>query len=304
MLLTLWLMSVIVFAVAEIVPGDVAHTILGQFATPEAIANLRRELGLDYPAPVLYMRWIGGFVTGQWGYSPSFDAPISSVIPGRLFNSLVLAVAALIVIVPLSIALGTIAALRQDRFSDRLISISGLSLMAVPEFVSGIVLLTICGVWLRLLPTTGLAAGGSPLTSPQYLILPALSLGIVFFGYITRMMRASTIAVLDSAYVRTALLKGLPLRRVLTRHVLPNALIPTLTVVMSQIGYLVGGLVVVETLFGYPGIGSLLLSAGLHHDVPLLQDCVMIVAVIYMLGNLSADLLYAYLNPRIRYGAS
>jgi peptide/nickel transport system permease protein len=118
------------------------------------------------------------------------------------------------------------------------------------------------------------------------------------------MMRASTIAVLDSAYVRTALLKGLPLRRVLTRHVLPNALIPTLTVVMSQIGYLVGGLVVVETLFGYPGIGSLLLSAGLHHDVPLLQDCVMIVAVIYMLGNLSADLLYAYLNPRIRYGAS
>jgi len=304
MLLTLWLMSVIVFAVAEIVPGDVAHTILGQFATPEAIANLRHELGLDYPAPVLYLRWIGGFVTGQWGYSPSFDAPIASVIPGRLFNSLVLAAAALIVIVPLSIALGTIAALRQDRLSDRLISISGLSLMAVPEFVSGILLLTIFGIWLRLLPTTGLAGGGNPLTSPQYLILPALSLGIVLFGYIARMMRASTIAVLDSAYVRTALLKGLPLRRVLTRHVLPNALIPTLTVVMSQIGYLVGGLVVVETLFGYPGIGSLLLSAGLHHDVPLLQDCVMIVAVIYMLGNLSADLLYAYLNPRIRYGAS
>ena len=304
MLLTLWLMSIIVFVIAEIVPGDVAHTILGQFATPDAIANLRHELGLDYPAPVLYLRWVAGFITGQWGYSPSFDASISSLIPNRLFNSLVLAAAALIVIVPLSIALGTVAALRQDRLTDRVISITGLSLMAVPEFVSGIVLLTIFGVWLRLLPTTGLAGGGSPLTSPQYLILPALALGIVFFGYIARMMRASTIAVLESAYVRTAMLKGLPLRLVLRRHVLPNALVPTLTVVTSQIGYLVGGLVVVETLFGYPGIGNLLLSAGLHHDVPLLEDCVMIVAVIYMLGNLSADLLYAYLNPRIRYSAA
>lgn len=304
MLLTLWLMSVIVFLAAEIVPGDVAHTVLGQFATPEAVANLRHELGLDYPPPVLYLRWIGGFVSGQWGYSPSFDTPISSLIPDRLINSLVLAAAALIVIVPLSIALGTVAALRQDRFADRVISIAGLSLMAVPEFVSGIVLLTVSGVWLHLLPTTGLAGGGSPFTAPEYLILPSLALGIVFFGYIARMMRASTIAVLQSAYVRTALLKGLPFRLVLTRHVLRNALVPTLTVVTSQIGYLVGGLVVVETLFGYPGIGSLLLSAGLHHDVPLLEDCVMIVAIIYMLGNLSADLLYAYLNPRIRYSAS
>jgi len=301
LLLTLWLMSIVVFVAAQIVPGDVAHTILGQYATPDSVRALRAQLGLDEPAPVQYLRWIGGFVTGQWGASPSYDTPIASLIPGRLGNSLILTVAALVVIVPLSIALGMVAALRQDRLADRLISIIGLSLMAIPEFVSGIVLLTVFGVWLHVLPTTTVSSGGSPLTTPQYLIAPTLSLGIVFFGYVARMMRASTIAVLDSPYTRTAILKGLPRRTVLLRHVLRNALVPTITVVTSQIGYLVGGLVVVETLFGYPGIGSLLLNAGLHHDIPLLEDCVMIIAVIYMLANLVADLVYAYLNPQIRH---
>ncbi len=301
LLLTLWLMSILVFVVTSVLPGDVAQTILGRNATPEAVAGLREQLDLDHPPPVLYLRWITGFVTGDWGDSPSLRVPISSVLPNRLFNSLVLAVAALIVIVPLSIVLGVIAALRQDRPADRIISITSLSLMAVPEFVSGIVLLTIFGIWLRWLPTTSVAAGGNPLTEPRYLVLPVLSLSLVFVGYVSRMMRASTIAVLGSAYVRTATLKGLPLRQVLLRHVLRNALVPTMTVVMSSIGYLVGGLVIVESLFGYPGLGSLLLYAGLHHDVPLLEACAMIIAVIYMAGNLAADLLYAYLNPQIRY---
>ncbi len=214
-----------------------------------------------------------------------------------------LAVATLVVIVPLSIAFGTLAALRQDRVTDRVVSITGLSLMAVPEFVSGIIMLTIFGIWLHWLPTTSVSAGGNPLTTPQYLVLPVLALGLVFFGYVSRMMRASTITVLGSAYMRTAMLKGLPMRLVLIRHVLRNALVPTITVVMSSIGYLVGGLVVVENLFGYPGLGSLLLYAGLHHDVPLLEDCVMIIAVMYMMGNLVADLLYAYLNPQDRFAA-
>ncbi|HZS92568.1 MAG TPA: ABC transporter permease [Chloroflexota bacterium] len=299
--LTLWLMSIAVFVITEVLPGNVAQTILGHSATPEAVAALQHQLGLDAPPPVLYVRWITGFVSGNWGDSPSLQTPISSLIPGRLFNSLVLAVAALIVIMPLSIAFGVLAALRQDRFVDRIISITGLSLMAVPEFVSGIILLSIFGIWLHWLPTSSVAAGGDPLTSPQYLVLPVLALGIVFFGYVARMMRASTIAVLGSAYTRTAMLKGLPLRLVLRRHVLRNALVPTITVVMSSIGYLVGGLVVVENLFSYPGIGGLLLTAGLSHDVPLLEDCVMIIAVIYMASNLAADLLYAYLNPQIRY---
>ena len=301
LLLTLWLMSVLVFVVTSVLPGDVAQTILGRNATPEAVAGLREQLDLNHPPPVLYLRWITGFVTGDWGDSPSLRVPISSVLPNRLFNSLVLAGAALIVIVPLSIVLGMVAALRQDRPADRIISITSLSLMAVPEFVSGIVLLSVFGIWLRWLPTTSVAAGGNPLTEPRYLVLPVLSLSLVFVGYVSRMMRASTIAVLGSAYVRTATLKGIPLRQVLLRHVLRNALVPTMTVVMSSIGYLVGGLVIVESLFGYPGLGSLLLYAGLHHDVPLLEACAMIIAVIYMAGNLAADLLYAYLNPQIRY---
>jgi peptide/nickel transport system permease protein len=302
MLLTLWLMSILVFVITTVLPGDVAYTILGRSATPEQAAALRRQLGLDHPAPVLYLRWITGFVTGNWGDSHSLQLPIASVLPNRLFNSLVLAVAALIVIVPLSIAFGTLAALKRDRFTDRAISVTGLALMATPEFVSGIILLTVFGVVLQWLPTTSVAAGGNPLTTPQFLVLPVLTLSLVFFGYVSRMMRASTIAVLESAYIRTATLKGLPRRQVLVRHLLRNALVPTITVVMSSIGYLVGGLVIVESLFGYPGLGSLLLYAGLHHDVPLLEACVMIVAVVYMGGNLIADLLYAYLNPQIRYG--
>lgn len=303
MLLTLWLMSILVFAITTILPGDVAYTILGRSATPEQAAALRRQMDLDHPPPVLYLRWITGFVTGNWGDSHSLQLPIASILPNRLFNSLVLAVAALIVIVPLSIAFGTLAALKRDRFTDRAISVTGLALMATPEFVSGIILLTVFGVVLQWLPTTSVAAGGNPLTEPQLVVLPVLTLSLVFFGYVSRMMRASTIAVLDSAYMRTATLKGLPRRQLVVRHLLRNALVPTITVVMSSIGYLAGGLVVVESLFGYPGLGSLLLYAGLHHDVPLLEACAMIVAVIYMGGNLIADLLYAYLNPQIRYGS-
>ena len=302
MLLTLWLMSILVFVITSVLPGDVAQTILGKSATPNQVAALRQQLDLDHPPHVLYLRWISGFLTGNWGDSHSLQVPISSVLPNRLFNSLVLTGAALIVIVPLSITFGTTAALRQDHPTDRVISVLGLSLMAVPEFVSGIILLTVFGVWLKWLPTTSVAAGGNPLTTPQFVVLPVLTLSIVFFGYVSRMMRASTIAVLGSAYIRTATLKGLPRRQVLVRHVLRNALVPTITVLMSSIGYLVGGLVIVESLFGYPGLGGLLLYAGLHHDVPLLEACAMIVAAAYMGGNLVADLLYAYLNPQIRYG--
>jgi peptide/nickel transport system permease protein len=296
-------MSVLVFLIASVLPGDAARTILGQNATDEAVAGLSEQLDLNHPAPVLYLRWIGGLLTGDLGDSYSLQAPIASVLPDRLFNSLVLAIAALVVIVPVSIAFGLYAALRQDRFADRAISVTGLSLMAVPEFVSGILLLTVFGVWLGWLPTTSVAAGNNPLTSPQHLVLPVLSLSLIFFGYVSRMMRASTITVLGSSYVRTAMLKGLPRRQVLTRHVLRNALVPTITVVMSSIGYLIGGLVVIETLFGYPGLGGLLLYAGLRHDVPLLEACVMIVAVVYMLGNLAADLIYAWMNPQIRYAS-
>lgn len=304
-LLTLWLMSVAVFVVADITPGDVAHVILGQFATPQAIAALHKQLHLDDPAPVRYVRWITGFLTGDWGASTSNGgAPIASLLPARLENSLILAVAAMLVIAPISIALGMVAALRRDSPVDRLISVASLTLGSVPEFITGTVLLFVFGIWLHWLPTDSIAGlGVNPLRSPQHLVLPVLALGLVYFGYISRMMRASTIVVLDSAYVRTALLKGLPWPRVLLRHVLRNAVAPTLTVVALQVGYLVGGLVVVEQLFDYPGIGTLLLTAAQARDVPLLEDCVMFTSILFFLGNLLSDLVQVLLNPRIRYGA-
>jgi peptide/nickel transport system permease protein len=300
LLLTLWLMSLAIFAIVQILPGDVARVVLGQFATPSEVAALRHQLGLDQPLPVRYLQWIGGFIAGRWGQSYYLDVPVDSVLPAALLNSLILAAVALIVVVPVSIAAGTLAALRRDRLTDRTITIAGLSLLAVPEFVSGLILIFIFGIRLHWLPTGQLPAG-NPLASPQYLIMPALALGGVLFGYFERMQRSSTADVLESNFVRTAVLKGIPRRQVLGRHVLRNALVPTLTIVASQIGYLVGGLVVVEKLFGYPGIGNLLYQAALHHDAVLLEDCTLVVACIYMLANLSADLLYALLNPRIRY---
>ena len=304
LLLTLWLMSIAVFAISEVAPGDLPHSILGQFATPDSIAALRQQLHLNDPAAVRYARWVSGFVRGDWGDSPTnANVPIRSLIPARLTNSLILAAAALLVIVPISIALGLAAALRRDRLPDHVITISALSFMAVPEFITGTLLLYVFGVWTHWLPTDSIAAlGVNPLFSPVHLILPALSLGLVYFGYVSRMMRASTLAVLDSAYVRTALLKGLPRRRILFSHVLRNAMGPTVTVIATQAGYLVGGLVVVETLFDYPGIGTLMLSASQNHDLPLLEDCVMLTAALFMLSNLLSDLLGAALNPRIRLG--
>lgn len=300
LLLTLLLMSVVIFAIVHVLPGDLARVILGQFATPSDVAVLRHQYGLDRPLPIQYLGWIGGFITGQWGKSYYLDVDVLSVLPQQLLNSLILAAVALLFVVPISIGAGTLAALRRDRFTDRLISILGVSFLAVPEFVSGLILLFIFGIQLQWLPT-GQLPEGSPLSSPQYLILPALALGLVLFGYFSRMTRSSTVEVLESNYVRTAVLKGLPLREVLARHVLRNSLIPTLTVVTSQVGYLVGGLVVVERLFGYPGIGNLLFQAAQHHDAILLEDCTLVVACIFMVSNLAADLLYAYLNPRIRF---
>jgi peptide/nickel transport system permease protein len=305
-LLTLWLMSVAVFVVTAVMPGDVARVILGQFATPDAIAALHTQLHLDDPAPLRYVRWITGFLSGNWGTSTSNGgAAIADLLPGRLVNSLILAVVALAVVAPLAIGLGLLAALRRDTLLDRFISITSLTAGSVPEFVTGTALLFIFGIWLHWLPTDSIAASGlNPLQSPQHLVLPVFALGLVYVGYLSRMMRATTITVLDSAYVRTALLKGMPWSRVLLHHVVRNAVAPTLTVVALQVGYLVGGLVVVEQLFDYPGIGTLLLSAAQARDVPLLEDCVMCTSILFFLGNLLSDMVNLLLNPRIRHDAA
>lgn len=301
-LLTLWLVSLGVFAVSELLPGDVAIFILGQQATPETLAVLRAQLGLNEPAPERYVTWLFGFIHGDWGKSLALQVPIGDLVLSRMANSFVLAGIAFIITVPLSIGAGLIAALRQGRLTDRVISLIGISGLAIPEFVSGVVLILLFSLTLRIAPASAqIPTGASPLSVLPALILPAFTLALTLFAYISRMTRASAVEVLSSDYVRAAILKGLPTSQVITRHVLRNSLLPTITVIGSQIGWLVGGLVVVEHLFGYPGLGDLLLFAALNKDIPLLEACVMVVASVYMLANLETELLFGVLNPRIRY---
>jgi peptide/nickel transport system permease protein len=300
--LTLWLVSLAVFGVSELLPGDVAIFILGQQATPETLAVLRAQLGLNVPAPERYVMWLVGFVHGDWGRSLALQVPIADLVLSRTVNSFVLAGMALIITVPLSIGFGLLAALRQGRFTDRAISLVGISGLAIPEFVSGVVLILVFSLTLRIAPASAqIPSGASPLSILPALVLPAVTLALTLFAYISRMTRASAVEVLASDYVRAAVLKGLPMSNVIRRHVLRNALLPTVTVIGAQIGWLVGGLVVVEHLFGYPGLGDLLLFSALNKDIPLLEACVMVVACVYMLANLGTELLFGVLNPRIRH---
>jgi peptide/nickel transport system permease protein len=301
-LLTLWLVSLGVFVISELLPGDVAIFILGQQATPDSLAVLRGQLGLDEPASVRYVSWLLGFLHGDWGRSLALQVPIADLVLSRMINSFVLASLALVITIPLSIGLGLLAALRRGRLLDRAISLIGLSGLAIPEFVSGVLLIVVFSLTLHLAPASAqIPTGASPVSVLPALVLPALTLTVTLFAYISRMTRASAIEVLGSDYVRTAVLKGLPTSMVVAKHVLRNALLPTVTVIGAQIGWLVGGLVVVERLFGYPGLGDLLLFAALNKDVPLLEACVMVVASVYMLSNLVAEVLFGVLNPRIRY---
>ncbi len=302
-LLTLALLSVVVFAGAQLLPGDVGRAILGPLADPDAVAAINHEVGADRPAIETYLTWIGHFLTGDMGRSYTFRSPVAPFIGGALVNSLKLAAVAFAIVVPLSIGAGVYAAMRAGRWQDRVISVAGLSLTVVPEFVSSIALILVLGIWLRWLPISAATRPGTPaLEQLRHLILPALPLVIVLFGYIARMARAGTLEALDSDYARTAVLKGLPARTVIFRHVLGNALLPTITVVAAQVGYMIGGLVVVESLFRYQGIGSLILTAARGKDFPMLEAGILTVGAIFVMTTLAADMLYTVLNPRLREG--
>jgi peptide/nickel transport system permease protein len=300
---TLILASILIFALAEVLPGDVGRSILGIYATQEQVDFLNHQLGADRPLVVRWASWAGNFVTGDWGESPIYKVPVRPTVMKALGNSIVLAGFALVIIVPLSILLGVFAGLRRDSLLDRGITISTLSMTVIPEFVSGVVLLYVFAVWLKWLPVTALPPEGSPFYERfYYLILPAIPLMFLELGYIARMARVGTVQVLAMPYIRTAVLKGLPRRRVIFGHVLRNAMVPTVTVIGSQVGWLIGGLAVIETLFVYPGIGKLMVDAALAHDLPMLEASVLMVAIVYMLANLIADIVVALLNPRIRMG--
>jgi peptide/nickel transport system permease protein len=303
MILTLAVMSFLIFLLVEIMPGDVAQRILGQSATPEAVSALRESMGLDDPLPVRYGRWAGGVITGDLGESLYMrGVRISELFGRRVGNSLVLALTAFLMYVPLSLALGVLAGVRAGKFSDSVISFFGLATMALPEFVSGIILMTLFSVKLTLFPIASVIPIGETLwQNLEIVVLPALSITFVMFGYVSRMQRSSMISVMNSDYVRAAVLKGMPWRRVVFTHALKNALLPSITIIGMNMGWLFGGLIVVETLFGFPGLGSLTMSAIKTRDIPLIEACVLFITGVFVLSTFATDLLYGYLNPRVRY---
>ena len=303
MVLTLWIVSLIVFFAGQVLPGDPGRAILGNLASVQSVQILDHQLGVDRPLLVRYFTWIGGLLHGNMGTSYEFRTAVEPFVRAALINSLKLAALAFVIVVPLSILGGVVAALHAGRWADRLISVTGLTLASLPEFVPGIVLIVVFGVELKWLPVTASAGQGASIGSQfQHLILPAIPLVFVLFGYIARMARAGTIEALASDYTRTAVLKGLPRWVVIRRHVLRNSLLPTITVIATQTGYLIGGLVVIEYLFNYQGIGGLIYKAAIQKDFPMLEAGVLTIGVVYVLATLCADLLLMALNPRLRAG--
>jgi peptide/nickel transport system permease protein len=300
-LLTLVLLSLIIFFAGSVLPGNPGRAILGPFASQHAVQALDQRLGVNRPLLSQYWSWVTGLLRGDMGTSYQFRSPVSGFLFPALGRSLKLAAVAFVIVVPVSIVGGVVAALNRGRTVDRAISVAGLSLSTVPEFVSGIVLIVVFAIGLKVLPVTASAPEGtSPLGELYYLILPAIPLVLILFGYIARMARAGTLESLDSDYVRTAVLKGLPSSVVIRRHVLRNSLLPTITVIATQTGYLIGGLVVVETLFNYQGLGRLIFTAANNKDFPMLEAGVLVIGIVYLVATLIADILYTVLNPRIR----
>jgi peptide/nickel transport system permease protein len=304
-LITLLILSVLVFFGAQVLPGDVARRILGPFADQSSVDALNEELGTDQPLITQYWDWLTSALQGDFGESTATQRPVSEIIRTGFENSVKLAVLAFILVVPLGIFGGVYAAMHEGTWKDRVLSVGGLSATAIPEFVWAVLLILVFALGLGWFPTTAQAPGGAgPLTELKYLLLPALCLVFVLFGYIARMARAGTIEALDADYTRTATLKGLPRRTVVRKHVLRNSLLPTIAVVATQTGYLIGGLVAIEVIFNYNGIGQALFRAAQQKDFPVLQGTVLIIGAIYFIATLIADLLYSVLNPRVRLGAA
>lgn len=298
----LWSISLVVFFVTEILPGDTATFILGQRATPENLAALRNQLGLNQPIHQRYIAWITGLLQGDWGNSLLLKMPVLPILIDRLYNTAILAGLALLVGIPLGIFLGIIAGLNRGSWLDQLVLIVTILTVSLPSFVIAIFLVIIFAAWLQWLPASSLVRGQANLMDNiTVLILPTLTLVFEMLAHITRHTRSSLIEVLDSDYLRTAKSKGLSQHLIILRHALPNALLPTISIIALNVGWLLSGAVLVETVFAYPGLGRLMLQAISSRDIPLLQAITLVMAIAFTLANLVADLLYMWLNPQIRY---
>jgi peptide/nickel transport system permease protein len=299
---SLFLVSVLVFAATQALPNDPARAILGHEAAPAAVASLRAQLGLDRPLVSQYWSWLEGILTGDLGTSFATQEPVSQLVGPYLANSAILAGLALAFVIPLSLVLGVLTATRRDRLGDNAFNAFSVVVYALPEFVVGIILVTLFStvVW-TLLPAVALVPpGDSPLSHLEALILPIATLVLVTVPYLARLVRAAMIEALESDYVELARLKGMSQRRVVVAHALPNALVPSLQGLALIIGYLAGGIVIVEVVFDYPGVGSLLANSITARDLPVVQAVILILATVYIVVNLLADIGTVLLTPRLR----
>jgi peptide/nickel transport system permease protein len=304
LVLTLIGISAMIFIIIQILPGDAVDQILEAWVETEGGAHdiLRAQLGLDRPWYEQYFGWLWDLMHGDLGRSLAMEAPIAPILLERLGFSLRLAVPALILSVTLSLILGVIAAIRPNSFVDNAITVITLTGVSVPAFISGSLFIVIFAAWLNWLPSTSSLSEGEGFFHWTYVLaMPIAVLTIESLAHLTRITRSSMIEVLKTSYVRTARLKGLPKRLVVYKHALRNAMLPTVTVIAFNIGWMLGGVVLVEQVFSYPGLGSLVLFAIEQRDTPLLQASMMFVASGYCIANLLADLAYALLDPRIRY---
>ncbi|MDQ6730472.1 MAG: ABC transporter permease [Actinomycetota bacterium] len=301
-LLTLLLVSIVVFAATQALPGDAARAILGRNATPARLAALTRQLHLNQPVVTQYFHWLGGLLSGNFGTSAATQQPVTQLLSGRIVNSAFLVFVSAIIALPLSILLGVIMAVWRDRVADHVLSMVTLSLAALPEFVIGIGLVLLFATNLsHAFPAVSIIPPGEHAWNvPNAVVLPAATLILAVTPYISRIMRGSMVEVLESDYVTMARLKGLSNRTVIWRHAVPNAIVPAIQVSALQLAYMAGGVVAVEYVFSFPGIGASLVDAVTNRDVPVVQALTIIIAAVYVVVNLIADLTTVLVTPRLR----
>jgi peptide/nickel transport system permease protein len=300
-LATLWIVSLLLFFGTDALPGDTATAILGQRATPELLAELRAELGLNAPAWSRYVDWVTGFASGDLGVSPISNRPVSELIRPLIANTIVLAVATILVLVPLAVLFGAASAILRDRLFDQATAVATLALISLPEFVVGNLLVLALAVGLPLLPAVSILDPARPaFLQPSFLVLPVLTLLAAAVAQTIRMVRATLIDVLHSDFVELARLKGVPEHSVILRHALPNALAPTIQVIVLNVAWLLGGVVIVEAVFQYPGIGAAMVRAVANRDLPSVQAIGMFITGSFVVLNLLADVVVIVLNPRLR----
>jgi len=302
MLLTMLVISMLVFFIAAVVPIDPARQALGRYASQQAVDELRTEMGLDRPAPVRYYNWMSGILRGDFGESIHYRRPVRDLVSVRLERSLTLAGLGFAFMIPMGLALGCIAGITEGRPPDRIISLISSVFVSIPTFASGIFLIVVFSLWLGWFPGVSIPdPDASFLQTAKTLILPILVLSLDEIGYLARMTRVSMAEVMRSDYIRTAILKGIPKRSVIFRHALRNALVAPFTAIMLHINWLIGGVVVVEVLFNYPGLGRLLLDAALRNDITLLMGGTLVLTFVAVATQVIADIGLYFMNPRIRF---